>query len=67
MSSFTAANQVRIVLKMKLCNYAWYLNSGVAMSEDDYLVNITVKRLDNNIRKIIPSKLNGVHITTELE
>lgn len=67
MATFRDANQVRISLKIKLSNYAWYSSSAVASTDDGYYVVIHVSRLDNQIRKVISPVINGVNIKTELE
>ena len=67
MTTFKEANQVRAALKMKLSNYAWYSASGVFTVDADYLIVITVKKIDNQVRKLIPPVIDGVSIKTELE
>lgn len=67
MSSFKEANQVRVALKMKLSNYAWYSGSGVLSTEDGYCVSVTVKHIDNTVRKVVPPVINGVTIKVESE
>lgn len=66
MSTFKEANQARLSLKMKLSQFAWYNSSVVSSSSDDYYVLISVSRIDNGVRKIIPQVVNGVSIRTEL-
>jgi hypothetical protein len=67
MSTFKEANQVRTSLKMKLSAYYWYSGSGVFSGDDDYYVVINVKKLDNQVRKIIPPVVDGISIKTEVE
>lgn len=67
MSGFKEANQVRVALKMKLCNYAWYSTSTVITVEDGYCVMVTVKHIDNTVRKTIPPVIDGVTIKVESE
>jgi hypothetical protein len=65
MSTFFEANQSRLELKMKLSNYAWYHTSAVIIDTDGYAVVITVDRIDNKVKKIVPQVLNGVTIKLE--
>ena len=67
MSTFKEANQVRAALKMKLSNYAWYSASGVFTAADDYIIVVTVKKLDNQVRKLISPVIDGVSIKTEVD
>lgn len=67
MSTFKEANQVRVALKMKLCNHAWYSSSTVLAVDDGYCVTVTVKQIDNAVRKTIPPVINGVSIKVESE
>ena len=67
MSTFKEANQVRTSLKMKLSMYHWYSGSGVFAGDADYYVVINVKKLDNQVRKIIPPVVEGIAIKTEVE
>ena len=62
MSTFKEANQIRIQLKMKLSNYCWYHSSSVLLSSDDYYIGISVKSLDNQVRKVVPPHIDGVSI-----
>lgn len=67
MSSFSEANQVRLFLKMKLSQYAWYSSSMVHSIDDGFGVTIGVKHIDNQIRKLIAPVINGVSVKTEVE
>ena len=67
MSTFIEAHQARTSLKMKLSNYSWYTSSAVLPDESGYSVVITVSKLDNGVKKVIPPVVNGVSIRTELE
>jgi hypothetical protein len=67
MATFSDANQVRLMLKMKLSQYAWYSSSMVIPELDGYSVVVTVTKLDNHVRKIISPVINGVSIKTEVE
>ena len=67
MSTFKEANQIRTSLKMKLSNHYWYNGSGVFVGGDDYYVVINVKKIDNQVRKIIPPVVEGISIRTEAD
>ena len=67
MATFSEANQVRLVLKMRYSQYSWYRASVVASIDDDYGVVIGVKHIDNNIRKLIAPFVEGVSIKTEVD
>lgn len=66
MATFKEANQVRLSLKMKLSQYAWYNSSHVISDSDGYSVIVEVKRIDNSVRKLIPPVIDGVDIKAEL-
>jgi len=67
MATFTTANQVRLMLKMKLSHYAWYVSSMIVPETDGYSVIVSVKRIDNQIRKLISPVIDGVSVKTEVE
>lgn len=67
MSTFKEANSARVSLKMKLSQHFWYTASRVIADSDGYSVVISVKKLDNQVRKLIPPVVDGVDIKTELE
>jgi hypothetical protein len=67
MATFREANQIRVGLKMKLSNYYWYNSSCVLFDKDDYYIVVHVKRLDNQIRKIIPPVSEGISIITDVD
>lgn len=67
MSTFSEANQVRLLLKMKLSLHSWYSSSTVLSLDDGFGVVIGVKQLDNAIRKLIPPVIDGVSVKTEIE
>jgi hypothetical protein len=67
MSTFHEANQVRLALKMKLSQHAWYNSSVVLSSEDGYSILVRVKQVDNKVRKIIAPVIDGVSIKVEGE
>jgi hypothetical protein len=66
MATFKEANQVRAALKMKLSFFHWYSASGVFSGDGDYYIVVSVKKLDNFVRKNIPAVINGVTVKTEL-
>lgn len=67
MSTFGDANQVRLMLKMKLSQYSWYNSSTVLSNDDGFGVVIGVKHLDNAVRKLIPPVVDGVSVKAEVE
>jgi len=67
MSSFNEANQVRLMLKMKLSQYAWYNSCGVFSMDDGFGVVISSSIIDNQVRKLVPPVINGVSVKVELE
>lgn len=66
MATYMEANQARLSVKMKLFSYAWYSGSTIQQGDGDYYVVVTVKKLDNQVRKVIPHVINGVSIKTEM-
>lgn len=67
MATFNEANQVRIGLKMKLSQFAWYSSSAVVSEKDGYSVVVFVKHLDNSVRKQITPVVDGISVKAELE
>ena len=65
MATFMEANRARLELKMKFSNFAWYNSSSIVSETDGYAVLITVERITNQVRKLIPPVVNGVSIKTE--
>lgn len=66
MTAFRDANQVRLNLKMKLSHYSWYSGCAVLPESDGYMVVVTVKELDNRVRKLVSPVVNGVSVKTEV-
>ena len=67
MVSFKEANQARLSLKMICSNFGWYNESIVIPFEDDYCVVISVSKIDNKVRKVIPTVHYGVSIKVEVD
>lgn len=67
MATFRDANQIRLKLKMKLSQYAWYNSILVIPNSDGYLVVVNVTKIDNQVRKLIPPVIDGVSVKTEAE
>ncbi len=67
MSTFSEANQVRLMLKMKLSMYSWYSSSTVVSIDDGFGVIVGVKHMDNNVRKLVAPVVDGVSVKAELE
>jgi hypothetical protein len=67
MVSFSAANQIRLAMKMRLSHYGWYLSSRVAPTKggDDYEIIVNVRRLDDKVRKVISPVVDGVYVKVE--
>lgn len=66
MATYVEANQVRLSLKMKLSIYSWYSACGVFSGNGDYFVVVSVKKINNQVRKLIPPVINGISVKTEL-
>jgi len=66
MATLKEANLARAGLKMKLSRFWWYSSSEVAAGKGDYYIVVAVKRLNNFVRKHVPSVINGVSIKSEL-
>lgn len=66
MATLKEANHVRAALKMKLSRFWWYSSSEVTAGKGDYYIVIIVKRLNNFVRKTVPSVIDGVTIKSEL-
>lgn len=67
MSTFFEAEQARLKLKMKLCNYAWYRSSFVLADQDSFIVSIGVKFINNEIKKIVPQFQDEVFVKLEID
>jgi hypothetical protein len=67
MTTFKEANQARLAIKMKLSNYSWYNSSSIVADNADYCVSVSVKKLDNQVRKLIPPVYDGIVVKTEIE
>jgi len=67
MTTFNEANQVRLALKMRLSQYAWYTSSVVIPEPDGYSIIIQSKHIDNKVRKAVPPVVDGVSVKVELE
>jgi hypothetical protein len=67
MATFKDANQIRTVLKMKLAKYSWYKGSAVCGVSDGWGIVVTVKKVDNKVRKLIPPVVEGISVKTEVE
>lgn len=67
MATFRDANQVRISLKMKLSHHSWYKGSAVGGAADGWGIVVSVKKIDNKVRKLVPPVVGGVSVKTEVE
>lgn len=66
MATFNEANQAKLSLKMKLCNYYWYDGSVVMSDGDDYSIVVHSSKMDNTVRKIVPFVHEGVSVKVEV-
>lgn len=66
MATLKEANHARAGLKMKLSRFWWYSSSEVMLGKGDYYIVVMVKRLNNFVRKNVPSVIDGVSIKSEL-
>jgi hypothetical protein len=67
MATFKEANQVHVFLKMKLAIYSWYRGSAVSNVSDGWGVIISVREINNKVRKLIPPVIEGISVKTEVE
>ena len=67
MNTFSDVNQVRLMLKMKYSQHSWYSSSRVMPDGDSYSIVISVYKLDNQVRKVVPPVVNGISIRCELQ
>ena len=65
LNSFKEADQVRLILKMKLSNYCVYKGSSVIVNDDKYAVLIQVSKLNNYIKNI-PLSVNGIKVKIDV-
>lgn len=63
-ASFNTANQAKLALKMKCSAHHWYRGSWVENDGDEYIVVISVAKVDDALGKIIPKMYDGVSIKT---
>lgn len=66
MHTYNEANQVRLILKMKLFSYAWYNSSEVRPHKEGYHVVVLVKEINKKVKRYIPKTINNVSISLEL-
>ena len=66
MSNFNTANQARLKLKMKLSNYACYIDSMVIFSKDEYMILVHTSQIDNKVKKLIPPIFDEISVKVEL-
>ena len=65
MATFNEVNQIRLGLKMKLSNYAWYCSSSVVSIDNDFGILVEVNHIDNAVRKVVPPVIEGVCVKVE--
>jgi hypothetical protein len=66
MHTYNEANQVRLILKMKLYSYSWYNNSEVRPHKEGYSVAIIVREINKKVKRYIPKHINNIPINLEL-
>ncbi len=66
MTTFREAYQVRLALKMKYSQHAWYSSSVVFAVDDGFGVVIEVSQMNDKIRKLISPVVNGVSVRAEV-
>ena len=62
MSLFAEANQARLNLKMQLSNYSWYKSSVVISENGDYLIVVSVRNINNFVKKTVNKAANNIKI-----
>ena len=62
MTTFKEANQIRVKLKMKLSDYSWYSSSSILSSSEDYYIAVFVKKINEDIKNIIPKNIKNLPI-----
>ncbi len=67
MISFREANQLRLALKMKFSNYAWYRWSMIVPSTDGFSIIIGASYINNNVRKVVSPVYGGASVKLEVE
>lgn len=65
MQSFHSVSRIRTSLKMKLSNYSWYQGSRIDISNSQFSIKISVKYINNQVKQVVPSKIDGVEIKLE--
>jgi hypothetical protein len=63
-ASFSAANQAKLALKMKLSQHSWYKSAAVEADGDEWCVVITTSKIDDRVKKTVPVVYEGVSIKT---
>lgn len=67
MTPFKEANQAKTSLKMILSNYSWYQGIEVLPEEGGYCIVVSVSRMDNSVRKIVPIVHQGITVKVDVE
>ena len=66
MHTYNEANQVRLILKMKLHSYSWYSSSEVRPHKEGYSVAILVSEINKKVKRYVPKHINNVPISLEM-
>ena len=67
MWSAKETNTLRHGLKYKLANYSWYHNSYVIGDYEGYAIVVEVSRIDDEVKKIVPTYLKHTNIKLQLK
>lgn len=60
-------NTLRHGIKYKLANYSWYHNSYVVGDFEGYAIVVEVTRIDDEVKKIVPSFVKNTNIKLQLK
>lgn len=67
MTTFFEATQAKLILKMSLSNYSWYEGISVIFEKDKFLVLVSVSKINNMVKKIVPNKVDDVIVRLKKE
>lgn len=60
-------NNLRQKLKNKYSQYSWYYNSYVVPDFEGYAIVIETTKLDNEIKKLVPTYIKNTNIRLQLK
>jgi len=67
MWTINETNNLRNSLKMKLCQYSWYVGSNVIPNFEGYGIQIDVSRIDEHVTRNIPYRIKNTIIKVNLK